>query len=141
MRRHAIASALPLLAGLLLAACAASGDVVGPGDMTLSVQNGTTTPVTLFVTGVRVRDVAPGAIVELPASALPSLPWHAEVRLPTGRLLVSLTINAGDVIQGPSSAKGDAARVDLSCGRIDIWSGPPLLGPASGPGTPGDCDP
>ncbi len=33
------------------------------------------------------------------------------------------------------------ARVDLSCGRIDIWSGTPMMGPAPGPGVPGDCDP
>ena len=39
------------------------------------------------------------------------------------------------------SAQGDAVRVDLSCGRLDIWSGPPLLGPPPGPGTPGDCTP
>lgn len=34
-----------------------------------------------------------------------------------------------------------AVRVDLSCGRLDMWSGPPLLGPFPGPGTPSDCNP
>jgi hypothetical protein len=43
------------------------------------------------------------------------------------------------VIETNSYLKGDGNRVDLSCGRIDVWAGPPLLGPAPGPGTPGDC--
>ena len=30
---------------------------------------------------------------------------------------------------------------NLSCGRLDIWSGPPLSGPPPGPGKPGDCAP
>jgi hypothetical protein len=109
--------------------------------MTISLQNGTTKDVVLVVNGSPVRQVRPGDQVEVDAAALPALPWVAEVRLPTGRRLVGLTIRAGDVVTGAPSQKGDAARADLSCGRIDLWSGPPLLGPAPGPGTPGDCDP
>ena len=45
----------------------------------------------------------------------------------TGRTLLSLTVRSGDVIEGPNGSTGDGARVDLSCGGIDLWSGPPLL--------------
>jgi len=52
-----------------------------------------------------------------------------------------MTVRPGDVWETAGQMKGDAVRVDLSCGRLDIWSGPPLLGPAPGPGKPGDCAP
>jgi hypothetical protein len=57
-----------------------------------------------------------------------------------------MTVRAGDVwtrnnADGSSEAKAAGARVDLSCGRIDIWSLGQMLGPAPGPGTPGDCAP
>ncbi len=32
-------------------------------------------------------------------------------------------------------------RTDLSCGRVDVWSIVPILGPMWVPGTPGDCGP
>ena len=59
---------------------------------------------------------------------------------------MELTVSAGDVwsqqnADGSGESKGDGARVDLSCGRIDVWSGTPMMGPAPGPGAPGDCDP
>jgi hypothetical protein len=56
-------------------------------------------------------------------------------------VLVSMIVHDGDVVAAADGDKGDANRVDLSCGRLDIWSGPPLLGPAPGPGSPGDCGP
>lgn len=139
-RRRRVGFGAAVLAALL-AACQAVTGVVQPPDMTISLQNGTTKDVVLVVNGSPVRQVRPGDQVEVDAAALPALPWVAEVRLPTGRRLVGLTIRAGDVVTGAPSQKGDAARADLSCGRIDLWSGPPLLGPAPGPGTPGDCDP
>jgi len=95
----------------------------------------------LVVNGQRIQDLEPGAQLEIFAPSLPALPWTAEVRLPTGRSLLSLTVNAGDVLIWFSSEKGDAIRVGLSCGSIDLWSGPPLAGPAPATGSPGDCDP
>jgi len=76
---------------------------------------------------------------------LPRQPWLVEARTPTGRVLSSMTVRPGDVWEttmpdGSTQMKGDAVRVDLSCGRLDMWSGPPLLGPAPGPGKTGDCD-
>ena len=121
--------------------------VVPPDSMSLAINNSTTLTVSLVVNGALIAKVDPATCLgcseddAVPASLLPPLPWQAEVRSPTGRVLVSLTVQEGDIDYESNSSKGDANRVDLSCGRIDIWSGPPLLGPAPGPGTPGDCRP
>jgi hypothetical protein len=108
----------------------------------LSISNTTTLVVTVVVNGEPVATVAPGVLID-PVSAvvLPPLPWAVEARSPGGRVLVSMTVHAGDVRIGASSAQGDGARIDLSCGRLDIWAGPPMIGPPPGPGTPGDCAP
>jgi hypothetical protein len=130
-----------VLVSVVLVSCQAVTGAMSSSAMTISALNATTKTLVLVVNGSPVKELQPGDQADVPASALPALPWTAEVRLPTGRSLLSLTIHAGDVVLGPSSEKGDAARVDLSCGRIDLWSGPPLGGPAPQPGTPGDCDP
>lgn len=117
-----------------------------PSSMPLSIQNGTTIAVTLVVNGIVVETVAPGGFQDPVTATLPGLPWAIETRSPSGRVLSTLAVRAGDVVyttpdaNGMSSAKGDAVRVDLSCGRLDVWSGPPMLGPAFVPGPPGDCD-
>ena len=128
----------------------ASGNVLGvvpPDSMSLAVDNETSLTVSLVVNGTLIASLDPSTCLGctddsvVPASLLPPLPWRAEVHSPSGRVLLSLTVNAGDVEYEPSSSKGDANRVDLSCGRIDLWSGPPLVGPAPGPGSSGDCRP
>lgn len=111
----------------------------------LVVSNQTTLTVTLVVNGAVIRSVQPQT-QEIVSTNLPPLPWSVETRTSSGRALSRLTLRAGDVWVtnlpgGGSQMKGDAVRVDLSCGRLDVWSGPPLLGPPPGPGTPGDCDP
>lgn len=121
-------------------------DVQIAGPPGVSVSNGTTLTVTIVVNGSAVRTFAPGSADTVPSGQLPALPWTVEARSPSGRLLLSLTIRPGDVLQtsapgGGVAVKGDGARVDLSCGRLDVWSGPPLLGPSPGPGSPGDCAP
>ena len=57
-----------------------------------------------------------------------------------------MTVRDGDLQattnpDGGSSANGIGGRIDLSCGRLDIWSGVPVIGPMPGPGSPGDCLP
>jgi hypothetical protein len=121
--------------------------IVPPESMSVSVSNSTTLNVRIYVNDMFVSTLDPGACVgchgddAVPASVLPPLPWNVEVRTLSSRVLVALPIKAGDVIETNSYLKGDGNRVDLSCGRIDIWSGPPMLGPAPEPGTPGDCRP
>jgi hypothetical protein len=109
--------------------------------MQLEVSNGTTIDVRLVVNGTNVGSIGPQGGMTVEANRLPALPWNAEVQTQSGRRLVFVRVNDGDVWANEHGSGGDAARVDLSCGRIDVWSGPPLLGPMPGPGNPGDCDP
>jgi hypothetical protein len=105
------------------------------GDLLLN--NNTPLQVTVFVNGKQIGDVGAGQ-VRWPVSTLPQLPWQVIVTTRSGRLLITLPVKAGDVV---GTGKGDGIRAELSCGQIDLWVGPPLLGPAPGPGTPGNCAP
>jgi hypothetical protein len=113
----------------------------------LQVNNGTRLAVTVLVNGQVIRTVEPkSGIVEISPERLPPVPWNVEVRSPSGRLLVNLLVRPEMVTRatgtgGQVSLTGAAARADLSCGRLDVWVGPPLLGPLPEPGKPGDCDP
>lgn len=112
--------------------------------MTLSIENDTTIAVTLAVNGKVVETVPPGGYQDPIKAESPAPPWNVETRSPSGRVLSSMTVGAGDAWQttypnGAGGAHGDAVRVDLSCGRLDVWSGAPLLGPPPGPGQSGDC--
>jgi len=109
--------------------------------MSVQVSNGTTLVVTLVVNDETVATVASGANETIPASRLPSAPWRVEARSPSGRVLVSMTVHLGDVTVTSDGLRGVGSRVDLSCGRLDIWSGSPMIGPAPGSGSPGDCRP
>jgi hypothetical protein len=133
----------PLFALGLISACSAT-----PTDPAydLGVSNQTTLTVTLVVNGAVIRTVQPHTQEIVSTTDLPALPWSVETRTASGRALSGMTVRAGDVSMtnlpgGARGMKGDAVRVDLSCGRLDMWSGPPLLGPVPGPGRPGDCDP
>jgi len=122
----------------------------GPSTpLALSISNQTTLDVTLVVNDQVVGAFPPTAHEDpIPASRLPPPPWHVEARTTTGRVLASIDVRPGDVwsttpdAAGRSSVRGKADRAELSCGRLDIWSGPPLVGPAP-PASfpPGDCDP
>jgi hypothetical protein len=134
----------------LLAACSGPGPTTStpaagpetPPAMSLGISNGTTLTVTLVVNGAVIRAFAPQSGADaIPAGELPPLPWSVEVRTLSGRVLVALAVRAGDVWQQGNEQKGVGKRVDLSCGRLDVWSGPPMIGPAPGPGSPGDCEP
>lgn len=115
----------------------------------LSISNGTTEPITLVVNAEAVGPIGPHSQMDpINPARLPVRPWHVEARLPSGRVLLSLDVRTGDVwhsgpdTTGHSSANGVAVRADLSCGRLDVWSGPPLLGPMPPESfPPGDCDP
>ena len=163
-RRHLAALLLPVCAAVLVAGCSllpwASPTpepvnpelpvgvkvVTPPGAMQVHVSNGTTMAVTVTVNDAFSRAIEPGQGADLTAADLGGPPWVVKVRTSSGRVLVELTVRAGDVWQqrnpdGSTTAQGAGARVDLSCGRIDITSGVFMSGPAPGPGAPGDCDP
>jgi len=123
---------------VLVAACS-TAPIAEAHDLVVS--NQTTLAVTLAVNGNVLRTIQPNTQETLFVKELPPLPWAVEARAPSGRVLTSMTVRPGDVWETAGQMKGDAVRVDLSCGRLDIWSGPPLLGPAPGPGKAGDCAP
>ena len=109
---------------------------ISAGAIPLSVSNETSIAVDLLVNGAVVATVAPGAEIDVPTSELPARPWAIETRSPSGRVLSSLSVATSDYYDRLS---GMAVRADLSCGRIDVWLGPPMLGPAFVPGPSGDC--
>jgi hypothetical protein len=121
--------------------------VLPPDSMSLAVNNGTTLTVSLVVNGTLVASLEPATCLGcgvddgVPASLLPPLPWQAEVRSPIGRVLATLSVHEGDVVYTSNGGQGDLALVDLSCGRIELWSGPTHSTPPPGPGTSGDCRP
>jgi hypothetical protein len=131
-----------LLLAIAVAACS-----VLPGERPpLGVRNGTTLVVGLFVNGEQVAEIPPGSAPQIDESRLPPLPWTVEARTVTGRVLVTMTVEPGDVTStvysdGHSGRSGTLGRVDLSCGRLDIYAGPPAGGPPPGTGVPGDCEP
>ena len=135
--------ALPFaLAGCVAATGAATSR---PSQGTkLSIANWTTIAVTLVVNGSVIETVPPGGYEDPIKGDLPPLPWNAETRSPSGRVLSTLVVHAGDFWQtsmpnGGGAVNGDAVRVDLSCGRLDLWYGTPMLGPTFIPG-PSPCD-
>ncbi len=114
--------------------------VIPDDQMRMAVRNNTDRALGLFVNGQDLGAVAPDSGRTLDAVQLPALPWDAELRLPSGRTVVKLTIHSGSIRRTETSASGVFARQDLSCGRVEIWSGSPPGGPPHGPGNPGDCD-
>jgi hypothetical protein len=135
--------ALGVLAASLIGGCVVgpagppATDTAIPFPPGISVSNGTTIPVTIVVNGTAVSTIPPSVREDPMPATLPPPPWTIETRSPSGRLLSSLTVSATDLT---TSETGRAVRVDLSCGRLDVWVGPPVLGGTFVPGPPGDCD-
>jgi hypothetical protein len=153
MRRRGFQRLAAMAVPLGLAGCVSLGGAATPGTPTstpgtplkLSIQNGTTIEITLVVNGAVIEKVPPGDYEDPIRANLPPLPWDVETRSPSGRVLSRLAVNEGDYQTtqfpgGGGSARGDAVRVDLSCGRLDVWYGTPLLGGTFIPGPSGDCD-
>ena len=100
----------------------------------LGVSNSTSIPVTLAVNGQVVETVEPGIRDDGVAASLPPMPWKVEARAPSGRVLTEMDV-AG-------AGSGRIATVDLSCGRVMLWYGPPPAGEPSfvPPSVTGDCN-
>lgn len=140
-----LALAFAVLVGVAAIGCkAVDGPRLGPvpdAEMSLTANNQSDRELELFVNGGKVADVPAMTQITMPARDLPPLPWNAELRLPTGRTLVALPIASGSVVRTETGSHGAGTRVDLSCGRIELWAVFPLGGPPPGPGRPGDCGP
>ena len=114
----------------------------------LGIENGTTLEISLVVNGTEVARVSPksGRVsdgsTQVGIPNLPAPPWDVEARTSTGRLLLELLVEPGDLVG--LARTGVEARVSLSCGRLIIWGGVDRpSGPALIPslGVPGDCVP
>jgi len=112
-----------------------------PGDFDIHVENGTILVVSIFVND-EIAVVVPGRSDDtLFANQLPALPWRVEARSASGRVLTSVDVRADSVQRHGNEIQTTGARLDLSCGRLDIYIATPLMGPMPGPGVPGDCHP
>lgn len=96
-----------------------------------------TATVAIAVNGTLVETVAPGTTEDPIPATLPARPWTVEARSPSGRVLATMTVSASDYI---SSTGGRFSCADLACGRLDVWSGPPVLGPTFSPDPSKPCD-
>ncbi len=107
----------------------------------LRVSNGTTLALSVFING-QALGTAPSDVVSGFDPTGYVSPWHVTITTESGRELVDMTYQASDISNSGSGSSGVAQRVDLSCGRLDVYAGPPLLGPAP-PSSfpPNDCDP
>lgn len=158
---------LALVVGVACAACSSAPPTAQPtatpapvdtpapvgqfgGVPVLGIENGTTLAVTLIVNGQAVGTDLPGTgLAPIDFGKLPPLPWTVEARSPSGRVLTSMTVRAGDVSattdpNGNWGSTGTIGRIDLSCGRITIFAGyetPSGPAPGPSPGHPGDCVP
>ena len=126
-RSFAWVIAIALVAGVVCACRGFQGQAVPD----LGIDNATTLPVTVVVNGVVVGTIAAGATERIGGKKLPTLPWSVDAMSPTGRVLLHLDVPVGSVWSttnpdGSFTEQGAGNRVDLSCGRLDIYAGPPL---------------
>jgi hypothetical protein len=145
MRRATVVAAV----AIVLAGCGsllppAPGE--SPYDVQIRVANGTELDVTVVVNGTVVGEAPAQADVTIGPEGLPTKPWSVEARSPSGRILLSFTVIPGQVTRttakdGSVRMSGAGSRADLMCGRLDVFVGPPMLGPVPGPGVAGDCEP
>jgi len=138
-----------LIVGLAACTTTSPGPTANPLPQ-LGISNGTTLTVTLVVNGRPIGDFPPrGPAPTIDVATLPALPWTVEARSSSGRVLTSMEVSSGQVWRttdpdGAVEHSGTFGRVDLSCGRLTIWSGnvqPSGPAPAASPGTVGDCLP
>ena len=124
----------------------AGAEAVPADRLVLHAMNGTALAVAVAVNGADLAVVPPRDGAQWPAAQLPPLPWLVEARTVAGRLLATMRVQPGDVwtvdVPGKAAFGGSFARVDLSCGRLDLWAAMfQPSGPAPGPGQLGDCAP
>ena len=116
-----------------------------PFGTSIDVANGTTLTVEIWVNGSPAGSAPAGASIRVLPGDLPAQPWHVDARTIRGRILLEFDVRPGQVTRtssgGVTTLSGAGSRADLSCGRLDVTVGAPMLGPPPGPGSPGDCEP
>ena len=124
-----------------LAACGGQSATASPSRTfvpSAGLPNGSTIPIAIAVNGTVLVTVPAKTTLGLSEASLPARPWTVEVRSPSGRVLSTMTVSTTDQ---SSAYSGQLARVDLPCGRIDVWTGGMQpLGPAFSPDMSKSCD-
>lgn len=121
------------------------------GSPNLGARNGTTIEVAIVVNNVEIGRLAPGESIDDLQGRAGRRPWLIQLRtITSGRAVLTMR---DDPTEGEpaADANGLAAvnaflvTVDLSCGRLEAWTGdrsaiaaPPI---PDQPGRPGDCEP
>jgi hypothetical protein len=118
-----------------------SAGVIEPGVSAFAIDNATDLTVELFANGALVGSWPPATRSDPIRWSMRAMPQDVEPRTQRGRLLLSFDVDPGTIGRAAGGVHGAGARVDLSCGRLDVWSGPPMAGPIPGPGAPGDREP
>jgi len=109
------------------------------------VSNQTPLQLRLVVNGSAVQDIPGSEQIRVPASTIGPLPWDLTVEAINGTPMLAFRVEASSVggtasPSGPFGVRGVGSRIDLACGRVDAWVGPPLLGPMRPESAP-PCDP
>ena len=108
---------------------------------TLHVSNDTTLLLTVSINDQVVGSAPPGQISNFDPTSFAG-PWHVAIDTASGRRLLDMTYSAGEISSTNGSEGGVGQRLDLSCGRLDVYAGPPMSGPAPPQSfPPNDCQP
>jgi hypothetical protein len=110
------------------------------------VANTMTLTLSMTVNGRDAGSAAAMASTVVDAREFGQAPWTIVARTSSGRELLTLELAANSAYYTtgdyPHSAFGPFSRLDLSCGRLDLWVGSPAAGPMPTGSFPAhDCSP
>jgi hypothetical protein len=132
---------------LVAALAAGCSHIIRGPDYSLSVSNDTTIPVTLLLNERQITVIEPGNGVEIHDGELPARPWTVELTTAGGRILATLPVAEGSVVDeraldGTGSHSAPISRTVLSCGTLLIQVGDTQFrGGGLADGVAGGCGP
>jgi hypothetical protein len=136
-----------VVVGLFAATLASCGSLATTPN--LGARNGTTIDVAIVVNNIEIGRLAPGQSIEGIQDRAGSLPWLVQLRtIDSGRPVLTMRLEQAELDPAvdanvASIESGSLTTVDLSCGRLEVWTGDRTAvgaGPPPGEGRPGDCE-
>ena len=106
-----------------------------PTTHAVQINNGTDLMISVKVNGSEVASVNPRTNVAVAQDDLPPTPWTVTAHTPSHEV-ISFTVPS---LTGVGNNFGYGQALTMSCGRLDVFVGPPLLGPAFVSPQPSDC--